>query len=436
MNIIRNDSQLLISFDPAFVILEDKSAGIEYPYVFYNSIRHIGCRINKLELFLLNLLYKYREIDYILSKFSEDKQELIKGSLDFISQNSLLSTKELEFEPEKALYPSVYYIHLTYRCNLKCSYCYNKNARKGRYEEFEYSEWCKMIDKIKPHAKNVTLTGGEFLLYHDIERIVKYIRLEIPNVELSCISNCMHDFSSPTVRTVLSCIDKIMLSCDSVNNVGERVGFKPELFKKNVQYVKREFPHIKVSVSSTATSGKGRCLNENMQFCNAHDCDYANILMVPHEVGEIDLMPSITEQLEHERILYADKDMTISELPQIRRSCGAGSSVCSIDPFGNVYPCQSLMYESCLMGNLLEKDIDDLDFVNTERRMLPMVDDIPSCRKCSVKYLCGGGCLATGYTLNGNVFDRNRLTCPACYHHAMSSLRNLNNRIPYNQKES
>ena len=55
--------KLLIETNPSFVVLklDDNS------FIFYNSIRHIGCRLNAVEIRLLNLMYKFNDVDYILS---------------------------------------------------------------------------------------------------------------------------------------------------------------------------------------------------------------------------------------------------------------------------------------------------------------------------------------------------------------------------------
>jgi hypothetical protein len=77
------EDKLLIETCPSFILLkmDDEHS------VFYNSISHIACRLNKIELLILDLYYKYHDIGYIINQFSEDKKNLILKSLEFIDKN-------------------------------------------------------------------------------------------------------------------------------------------------------------------------------------------------------------------------------------------------------------------------------------------------------------------------------------------------------------
>ena len=106
-------------------------------------------------------------------------------------------------------------------------------------------------------------------------------------------------------------------------------------------------------------------------------------------------------------------------------SCGAGKSICSIAPNGDVYPCQSLHYPEFNMGNILKVSIEELN----RKIGLITVDQISVCSRCNVKFICGGGCPATGYSMYGHRLDRNHLTCALNRHNAIEKLKMLDNRI-------
>ena len=65
--------------------------------------------------------------------------------------------------------PLRYFFELTYRCNLRCPYCYVGNDRNK--EELTTEEWFKIIDQI-PWYSFVTLVGGEPLIRKDFINIL------------------------------------------------------------------------------------------------------------------------------------------------------------------------------------------------------------------------------------------------------------------------
>ena len=180
------EDKLLIESCPSFIVLpiDDEHS------VFYNSIVHIACKLTKIELLILDLYYKYQDREYILEQFPEDKKGLILKSLEFVDKNELLCTKEKECFINDCVYPSTYYLHLTYQCQLRCTYCYNQKIRKEqKYKSLSKDEWIEILDKILPYANHIILTGGECFLNPNIANIVEYIKDVNPAIAISCISN-------------------------------------------------------------------------------------------------------------------------------------------------------------------------------------------------------------------------------------------------------
>jgi radical SAM protein with 4Fe4S-binding SPASM domain len=418
------EEKLLIETCPSFLVLRIDDDHC----VFYNSITHIACKLTKIELLILDLYYKYCDKGYIIEQFPEDKKDLILKSLEFIDRNELLCTKEKDCFVNDCVYPSTYYLHLTYQCQLRCTYCYNREVRKEQLHKcLSKEKWSIILDKILPHANHIVLTGGECFLNHNIADIVEYIKGVNPDISISCISNGMHDYTSEMINRVFHCIDSITLSCDSISSVGNRIGFDPDLYKRNIRYIRTNYPKIKVSVAATITKNSIASNREIMNFCYANGCDLNNTVVIPSSFDEIDLMPGLSEILEMGA--NAHETYQVKHLKQKRIRCSAAKEVCSIDPVGNVYPCQSLHYKEFLLGNIIEQDLDDLKYIHKPEFCLPTVNELRVCATCKVKYMCGGGCIATGYKLYNGKLQRNHLTCALNYENATEKLKSLNNRI-------
>ncbi|MDR0983066.1 MAG: radical SAM protein [Culturomica sp.] len=433
MKKIEYNPNLFISYDPNFLIIEIA----EQEYIFYNSVRHFGCRISKLELLLLNVLYKYEDIEYIMSNMPIGKQNNLKKTLERLSDSQILSTTPYtgeDYNKTKNVKLKTFYIHLTYRCNLNCSYCYNKSIRTTNVNEISINEWKKIIDKIAPYASLIVLTGGECFLYKDILPLLEYTREKAPNSQLSCISNCMHDFSNENINQALNYFNSITFSCDSISEEGERIGFNPELFKNNIEYIKTNFPNINIDISKTNTINNVKDSAEFITFRSKVKYGFTNIVLNPCKYSDIEIMPPISDFFENDAIVSESLyKKSYSSMRGKKTRCGAAKYICSVDPVGNVYPCQSLHFEEFIMGNLLRQDIKDLRYQD-EEECIPCVDEIPECTKCKVKYICGGGCFAGAYELRNHKLGHNKWLCPYNYHIAMDTLQHIKNNHNYRTK--
>lgn len=373
------------------------------------------------------MYYTYRDLDYIITQFKNDFKSTISNTIKKIEELQILSLEPLKFERSKELpLPSTFYLHLTYRCNLKCSYCYNRNIRVNNQDELSFDKWKIILNKILPTATQIVLTGGECLLYKDILKIVEYIKLHNSKIRVSVISNCMHDFPG-RYDNLLSLIDSIDFSCDSISKVGERIGFKPELFQRNIKWIREKYPHLQITIASTITKENENENSEISNFCLSHKCQLSKNILIPETPEDIENMPDIFNQ--HDIVLSEPGQKQITKLPGARIRCSAGIETWSIDPKGDVFPCQSLHYDNLNLGNIITSSIQDIISNRKAILKMPTVDKIPVCSNCNVRYLCGGGCLATGYNLNNKNFDRNHLTCYLSRAHSIAKLRNLNNRL-------
>jgi len=424
MKFIERDPNFLISFNPAFLIIKD-----EEEYVLYNSISHVVFRLSKLEFKVLDLYYTYRDNQYIISQFP-DHENVIRKSLDFITNNNIIETDGDAYDSNRESFsiiaPASYYIHLTYLCNLHCSYCYNQDIRKLNKKELSWREWKLIFDKIIPFANGVIFTGGECFLSPNLEKSIRYFRCKKESINLSCISNGMHDFSQHKFDYILGHINRIKLSCDSLTDEGERKGFIPELFINNIKYIRDNYPDLTIDVAPTISFLNVSEINKFEFFCKSYNCNLDQVFLLPQHPSEIELCADLEDQLSLSKH-YRKYKVETQNMHYKRERCKAGKAVCSIDNKGNVYPCQSLHYEEFIMGNLLNQSVEDLKYIGEKISPIPSVDDIIECGKCKVKYICGGGCLANGYNLY-KYLRNNHLVCPTNFENAITKILTIKTR--------
>jgi len=389
-------------------------------YVFYNSVRHFACKISRLDLALFNLIYIYKDINYILQKIDCQYQEYVKNLYEKVCNSKVLDT---DIYDHNIVYqqPSTFYLHLTYKCNLGCIYCYNKEIRKD-FRELNLTEWIYIINQILPYAERIILTGGEPFMFNEISNIIQYIRNKSEKIKLEIISNCMCDFLNfPDLYNVFNNIDCVTFSCDNISNVNQtRKNFEPELFKKNIRFLRNKFPNLSILVSSIFIKGAEEELQLIRDFCNNTNISFRTVLVIPNHINEIDMLPSVED---YKKSLF-DGD---SQLDSIRQYCGAGIGSCSIDPLGNVYPCQSMHYPAFCYGNIFNTNFDLLlkcDISQYIRSELS-VDNIEVCKDCNVRYICGAGCRAATYKIEGNALSYPKTLCPYYKELSKHKLKNI-----------
>jgi cyclic pyranopterin phosphate synthase len=66
-------------------------------------------------------------------------------------------------------------IVLTNKCNLNCSYCYNEgNPKEETEHEIQLGMIQRVLEALRKEIREIVLTGGEPLLYTNLESLIKY----------------------------------------------------------------------------------------------------------------------------------------------------------------------------------------------------------------------------------------------------------------------
>jgi radical SAM protein with 4Fe4S-binding SPASM domain len=392
-------------------------------YIFYNSINHFATKIDRLTLHIFNLIYKYNDLNIILQNIDEEYHDILKEIYNKVIQNKILTIKEENAEKDlnQLQFPSKFYLHLTYKCNMKCTYCYNKDIRT-HIKQLSTKDWIKILDQILPYANYIVFTGGEVFLYKKLGVLIQYIKTINPNVFIEIISNGMSNLINNNLfDEIFNNINHITLSCDSLSLKNqERINFIPDVFMKNLQYIKTKYPKLKITISSIYMKNSEKNLADVSNFAESQNISTKTVLIIPNNKAEAILLPSLKN---YKQSFYDYKQ----KLPVKRKFCGAGIGVCSIDPTGNLYPCHNLHYDEFLYGNILKTTYISLikSDISLNFRYKYDVDKINVCCECNLKYICAGGCRAATYRIEGNMLNYPKILCPYNKEEALNKLKNI-----------
>lgn len=198
------------------------------------------------------------------------------------------------------------------------------------------------------------------------------------------------------------------------------MNFDPELFKRNIRFLKKSFKDLIITISSVYSKDNYLELKYISNFSSEKNVEFKSALITPNNLKDIPLLPPCEEFI---KTLPTVK----RNLNTMRKYCGAGMGLLSLDPLGNVYPCQSLHRDKFKMGNLLTNSLNDIlrsQVVKYIKEHLN-IDYIPTCKDCNVKYICGGGCRAATFNTEADPAKYPRILCKYYKAKAMNELSNL-----------
>ena len=314
---------------------------------------------------------------------------------------------------------------ITQRCNLNCRHCYN--VWKG-HEEYPPGELdindvkellCRAIEGSG--SGHVTFTGGEPLLRGDLEDVVSFLTRR--NVTSTLITNgtllteerCkslvaagvgLFEFPlNAADREIYNymagaeAFDKVVEAIVNVQTAGGQAAGVFVATKLNIE----QWPEV-INLS-IALGLVGMLFNR----FNPGGTGLKNI----NELL-IDDLRQLTDALRVADEAVAANRMSIgiavpipdcviehSQFEHLQfHGCSAGtpSAYWTIDPLGNVRPCN---HSATILGNLLEKDFSD---IASSKEMESWLASTPStCRQCGKFKNCQGGCKAAAEACHGSI---------------------------------
>jgi len=331
--------------------------------------------------------------DYINSK------ELIENRYNNIIENYVNS------------YIKEVYLHPTYRCNFNCWYCYNKSIDRSIYRDLPLTMWIEAIQKLKDiGVEHFIFTGGEPLLRNDIDKML--LTAKGATTEVSLLTNGSL-LNVEKINQIMPLVDEIIISLDALNediNAKNRNSFKFQNILKSIRYLSIYYPSKTVVRSVITKENIERIPTLAKEILFEYGIRFKTIIFIPNSLEEISLVPDTQRVIEITRSI---EDMSEQNYPTSKGEflstvlkCGAARQIIAIGAHGDIYPCQNFMEaKEFKLGNIFnERWHNELILSNVREKFRTLsVDKKDTCRECSYRYLCGGGCPAISWKLYGNL---------------------------------
>lgn len=401
------------------------------PYIFVRTEDNIlikrpnqATKINTTGALTLKFLLDGGSIRQLLKKAGQDKareiemfllavKSYIDGDLDEFSSNPAVESSTFAMNFSKL--PVLSEFALTYRCNLKCRFCYagcnctsNPNSSN---EESSLKECLKIIDTIIYKAKvpSISFTGGEPTLRRkELLACIKHARKREMRVNL--ITNGTQIDEAYGNDLLKAGLDSVQVSIEGISaDTHDNIVGSTGAFEKSVEAV-RIFKNLGIHVHTNTTLNKlnaEECL-QLPEFVKDLGLDrFSMNLIIPtgssifnkelvirySEVGPIiEKIHAISIKKEVEFMWYSPVPMCMfNTITQGlgNKGCAACDGLLSVAPDGNVLPCSS--YDKPV-GNILTYEFESLWNCNEAIffRQKRFAHDI--CKKCDKISLCNGGC--------------------------------------------
>lgn len=301
--------------------------------------------------------------------------------------------------------PVFAYLELTFLCNSRCPGCGNVFARDALRPPLSAAQWREVLLKLKPHIFRLRLTGGEPTLHPEFEDIVGFIHeLDIP---FAIFSNGRW-LDPERLVTFLRSIPQFSGFLISLH------GATPAAHDA--------FTDVKGSFEETVTNiglaiEAGLSVNTSTIITKQNYADIADIVQLSVGLGaqhavfnryvgqELDGISPSNEELKKAMQAIDEERETGARVkfsvcipqcfyPSSSTGCLAGIAYFTIDPWGNVRPCN---HAPLICGNLLEQSVEE---IWNSKAMEYWRDLIPfQCQQCLELPKCHGGCRAQAMLL-------------------------------------
>ena len=353
------------------------------------------------------------EIISDISDFMLAVRESIDGNLDEFSQNPAVEISP--FEMNFSNLPVLSELALTYRCNLKCEFCYagcNCVSNPANDEtEMSPREIEKIIEKIYCEAKvpSISFTGGEPTLDENLPRYIRFAKNIGMRVNL--ITNATLISKSSAEKFAKAGLDSAQVSIEGIRSgTHDKIVNSQGAFDKSIAgffNLKRAGILTHTNTTITKTNFVEAALFPKFVREILDSDKFSMNLIIPtgsaavndkltvkySEIGKcLEKIIAESEKYNVEFMWYSPVPMCIFNTITHglgNKGCGACDGLISVAPNGDVLPCAS--YDEPV-GNLLNENFDEIwQSVNAVKfREKALAHNL--CKSCEYFHICNGAC--------------------------------------------
>ena len=323
-----------------------------------------------------------------------------------------------QIRPQRNIQLKNLHIELTSKCNERCIHCYIPHEQKTT--DMSMNTFNKLFNEIQSmEVRNVILSGGECMLHPSFLYILKRFKAE--NIHVTLLSNLTllnQEIIDVLSSGLLSSVQISLFSLDEKKH--DRITQIEGSWKMTMQNIEKlRQANIPIKIASQCFNATISSVEEIMIWCVQQGYAYSidldivgkidgDISNLHNRVDDLSLYQKIIEIKDKLNPAFVDK-LYVGNCPDYH-ICNVGTSILSISPSGNVYPCVG--FTSCKLGNINESSLFDIWENSTELNRLRALrlKDFPMCVKCEDKDYCSV-CMQYNASVTGDIFTPDKRKC-------------------------
>ena len=365
-------------------------------------------------------------VDDILKEFYADtydeSKEHVLTYLDMANKYFDVDVRDNPFKGEAHTTGSLDYFHplrilfeVTTKCNLKCAHC-NASAGPSTGHHVPTEEFLSLLERLHNHGtRDVELTGGEPLLHPDFQEIFTFCVETFEKVVVATNGLLMDEDTAEEFAKHTNVVVQISLDGSTPERHDERRGVKGA-FEKAVKASQLLVSYgVPIRIMIAISRDNIDEVEDIIQFSNELDVGGINYDLVRATGRGKDLKIS-----PHEALQWQDRmaELTLDkykgmisffyerERTEYSDTCGAGTTMVTMDPHGSLRPCTYLPAEYFTGGNLFESDFPSI-FQSPMSEQLKTLE-FPggdTCKDCEFLNHCKG-CFCNGVLMYEEIREK------------------------------
>jgi radical SAM protein with 4Fe4S-binding SPASM domain len=307
-------------------------------------------------------------------------------------------------------------LQLTNKCNLSCVHCY---AESGSPLPCEMSTTTifKLIDEfVDLGGCRLFLTGGETLVYKNLDDVISYAKSRHLFVYLS--TNGFSITEERVDQLIKLGVGAVNVSIDGDNDeTHDSFRGKKNSFKKAINALGL-FTKKGINCGSQTTLFKGNLTQSvnifnTMHSLGVHSCFFVRMMPQGRGNENIELIPTLEEYYVERENEYLNRRLQygMNVYPKQKREgvtgkrCSAGINQMYVRADGCCYPCPSLEIKELYLGSFQVESLSEIwnsrkPEINELRCFEPK--NMSECNGCEHHIVCKGGCAGNAYHITGN----------------------------------
>lgn len=325
------------------------------------------------------------------------------------------------------------HLELTSRCNERCIHCYIPNEIKGSGTDFPKEKLLSLIDEFhQMGGLQVTLSGGEALLYKDIEEVLRHCRKNDLQIVLFSNLTSLTDKQISVLKDVnIKMVQVSLYGMTSLTH--DTITQKLNSFDKTKEAIEKlRRNEIPVEIACPTMKENYHEYKDVLVFGKSLGCIVKtdNLLMAQSNFDSKNLSHRLTnsdtEYLLNDMLKY-DMDFREQFRNQLNRNiesdaqmddlpiCGAATDSCCISSTGVVTPCSG--WDRYVCGNVFKQTLSEIwnnsEKMNNVRNV--RYSDFQDCLKCEARNYCSL-CLVRNYNESkGDMLKINPQFCEVAF---------------------